>query len=131
MGEFVVRKFSDGKWSDESSPGDNPAAMMARAKAAGYRRKQLLAGEGDVHLTYIEMGPGFTVEPHSHNAREIIHILDGGLTPAGGGDELGTGDSLVIPAGHVYGFTCGGDGVKFLIFRPSAAGIDHVAAGSS
>jgi quercetin dioxygenase-like cupin family protein len=126
MTELLVRKFDDGEWADESTAGENPAEMMARAKESGYRRKRLLAGEGDVHLTYIEMGPGFTVDPHSHNAREVIHVLAGGLTPAGTADELTAGDSLVVPAGNVYGFTCGSEGVKFLIFRPSDAGISHV-----
>ena len=127
MSELLIRRFDDGKWADEAHEGDNPAEMMERAKASGYRRKSLLAGEGEVHLTYIEMGPGFTVDPHSHNAQEVIHVLDGGLTPAGSDSELTAGDSLVIPAGYVYGFTCGQRGVKFLIFRPSDAGIEHVS----
>src|SRR3954453_12474481 len=114
MSELLIRRFDDGDWADESHAGESPTEMMERAKASGYRRKQLLRGEGDVHLTYIEMGPGFTVDPHSHNAREVIHVLEGGLTPAGSQDELTAGDSLVIPAGYVYGFTCGREGVKFL-----------------
>jgi quercetin dioxygenase-like cupin family protein len=125
-GDLVVRRFSDAGWADQANEGDNSAERLARAKQAGYRRKQLLAGEGDVHLTYVRMGPGFTVDPHSHDAQEIIHIIGGSLTPDGSSDELTRGDSLVIPSGHIYGFRTGDDGVEFLIYRPRAAGIDHV-----
>jgi quercetin dioxygenase-like cupin family protein len=127
MSDLTVRRFETSEWSEEETKGDNTAEQLERARAGGYRRKRLLAGEGDVFLTHVEMGPGFVVEPHSHNAREVIHVLAGSLTPQGGGDELTTGDSIVIPAGHVYGFRCGKNGVKFLIFRPTQAGIDHVA----
>jgi quercetin dioxygenase-like cupin family protein len=122
----VIRRFEASEWSDQSKPGDNSEEMLERARAAGYRRKPLLTGEGDVFLTYVEMGPGFTVAPHSHDAQEIIHVIGGSLTPSGTDTELTTGDSVVIPAGHVYGFQCGDEGVKFLIFRPSEAGIAHV-----
>jgi quercetin dioxygenase-like cupin family protein len=77
-------------------------------------------------LTYVEMGPGWTVPPHSHTAKEIIHVLDGSLTPSGSDQPLGAGGSLVVGADVVYGFSCGPTGVKFLIYRQNDAAIKFV-----
>jgi hypothetical protein len=65
------------------------------------------------------------VESHAHSAAEVIHIVAGSLTPAGVDAPLTAGDSLVVPAGAEYGFRVGEEGVRFLIFRPSAATIAY------
>jgi quercetin dioxygenase-like cupin family protein len=124
MGQVEIRRFDSLPWSDDVVEGDD-GERMRRAAAQGYRRKPLLQGEQDVHLTHIQMGPGMEVEPHSHSAAEVIHVLAGSLTPHGADAALTAGDSLVVPAGADYGFRVGADGVKFLIFRPSAAAIAY------
>jgi quercetin dioxygenase-like cupin family protein len=126
MAGIEVRRFEELPWAENPAGGNTTDDQLERARAAGYRRKPLLAGEGDVHLTHVEMGPGMRVEPHSHSAVEAIHVVAGSLTPDGEA-PLAVGDSIVVPAGGVYGFTVGDEGVSFLIFRPSEASITHVS----
>lgn len=123
MDGLVVRRFEEIAWAEEEA-GDDPERLQA-AREAGFRRKRLLQGEGDTFMSYVEMGPGLTVDPHSHDSREIIHILAGSLRPVGSDDELTAGDSLVVPEGFSYGFRCGSEGVKFVVIRPSEAGIAY------
>ncbi len=123
MEELIIRRLASMPWAESSASVDDE--QLAAARAAGYRRKQILSGEGETFLIYVEMGPGFTVKPHSHDAGEVIHILDGSLTPSGYDEALIKGDSVVISAGQRYGFECGSAGVKFLIIRPADAGIDY------
>lgn len=125
MSGFSVHRFDDAHWRDQRAEGDNSDAMLERARASGYRRKPLITGDEGVFLTYIEMGPGFTVEPHSHDGGEVIHVLSGSLTPTGVAQPVGAGDSVIVPAGQVYGFRCGDEGVRFLIYRQVDAGISH------
>lgn len=126
MTGIEVRRFDELPWAENPAGGNTSDEQLARARASGYRRKPLLVGEGDVHLTHVQMGPGMRVEPHSHSAVEAIHVVAGSLTPDGEEAPLGPGDSIVVPAGGVYGFEVGPDGVSFLIFRPSEATITHV-----
>jgi quercetin dioxygenase-like cupin family protein len=130
MGGFSIQRFDELAWRDQRAEGDNRDEMLERARASGYRRKPLITGDEGVFLTYVEMGPGFTVEPHSHDGGEIIHVIGGSLTPAGVDEPVGPGDSIVVPAGQVYGFRCGEEGVRFLIYRQVDAGIAHVGAPS-
>jgi quercetin dioxygenase-like cupin family protein len=94
--------------------------MLERAIENGYRRKRLLERD-DAHLTYVEMGPGWVVPPHSHSTGEVIFLLEGSLTPDSTGEALHAGDSISVPAHASYGFTCGGEGVRFLVMRPGEA----------
>jgi quercetin dioxygenase-like cupin family protein len=126
MSGFSVHRFDEAAWRDQRTEGDNSDEMLERARAAGYRRKPLISGDESVFLTWVEMGPGFEVEPHSHDGSEVIHILSGSLTPTGLATPVGAGDSVVIPAGEIYGFRCGDEGVRFLIYRQVDAGIAHV-----
>jgi quercetin dioxygenase-like cupin family protein len=126
MGDVMISRFADGEWAEEGKPGENTTEQLERARRAGYRRKRLLAGEGGVFLTHVEMGPGFTVTPHTHDVQEVIHVVAGSLLPDGVDAELRAGDSLVVPAHAVYGFRVGAEGVTFLIYRPAAAGIVHL-----
>ena len=54
---------------------------------------------------------------HTHDHHELIVILDGGCTMLGGGPSLTAGDSMVLVAGHEYGFTAGDDGMTFMTIR--------------
>ena len=125
MGDIVIRRFDELAWTEDGPADADAAQRMAAAKAAGYKHKRLLAGEGDTYMNYVEMGPGFEVAAHSHDVREVIHVLGGSLTPEGTDRELGVGDSLVVPAGATYGFRCGSQGVRFIVMRPGDAAISY------
>ena len=45
-----------------------------------------------------------------------IHVSDGTV--------LDAGDTVVIPADHLYGFTVGDEGVRFLVVRAADAATD-------
>jgi hypothetical protein len=62
------------------------------------------------------------VPMHSHDHDELIVVLAGGCTMLGGGPTLGPKDSMVMRAGHTYGFTCGPEGMAFLTIRTAEAG---------
>ena len=103
-------------WPDEATSGA-PAALVAEAQRQGARRKFLARGEGGFHSQYAEFPPGYTVPMHSHDHDELIVVLAGGCTMLAGGPTLGASDSMVLPAGHEYGFTAGSDGMSFMTIR--------------
>ncbi len=125
MSDITIRRFSDLPWTADQPADTTDEARLAKATVAGYKHKRLLKGEGDTYLNYVEMGPGFEVAPHSHNAREVIHVLGGSLTPHSTDAELTSGDSLVVRAGASYGFRCGSEGVRFIVMRPADASIAY------
>ncbi len=64
------------------------------------------------------MPAGYEVPPHRHSAHELMVILDGSCTIAGG-PTLNAGDMAEVPADSEYGFTVGGDGIRFIVIRPN------------
>jgi quercetin dioxygenase-like cupin family protein len=72
------------------------------------------------------MPAGFDVPPHTHDTSELMVILEGSLEVSDG-THLITGDTAVIPAGHLYGFTVGPNGVRFLVTRNADAATDFIA----
>jgi quercetin dioxygenase-like cupin family protein len=66
------------------------------------------------------MPAGFEVPPHTHSVSELMVILEGSIEVSDG-TILDAGDTAVIPADHLYGFTVGGDGVRFLVTRTEDA----------
>jgi quercetin dioxygenase-like cupin family protein len=108
-------------WPDESTTGA-PRELVDQAQREGARRKFLARGEGGFHSQYSVFPPGYTVPEHSHDHDEMIVILAGGCTMLGGGPALGARDSMVLRAGHEYGFTAGDDGMTFVTIRTGAAG---------
>ena len=125
MGEPTFFKLSDVPWVDERSRADPaPEAMIAAAEASGARRKKLATGECGYFSQYSTMPPGFEVPPHSHNHDELFVILSGGCTFHSEDDpplELAAQDSAALSAGRKYGFTCGPDGMEFMVIRPGDA----------
>jgi len=103
-------------WPDEGASGA-PKELVAEAKRKGARRKFLARGEGGFHSQYSEFPGGYTVPLHSHDHDELIVVLDGGCTMLGDGPTLGRFDSMVLTAGHEYGFTAGPDGMTFMTIR--------------
>jgi mannose-6-phosphate isomerase-like protein (cupin superfamily) len=61
--------------------------------------------------------------PHSHDHAELMVILDGSMAFDDGTAtvELTRNDAATVTAGHVYGFTVGPGGVRFLLIRTGQA----------
>jgi len=113
-------------WPEENltgSPGNVPRELVEKAAKTGARRKFLARGEGGFHSQYSEFPGGFTIPPHSHDHDEMIILIDGSFTMLGGGPTLHARDSVVLRAGHEYGFTAGDAGMSFLTIRTGVASV--------
>jgi quercetin dioxygenase-like cupin family protein len=108
-------------WPAEE-PASAPAELVAEAKRLGARRKFLARGEGGFFSQISEFPAGYVVPMHTHDHHELIVILDGGCTMLGDGPSLTAGDSMVLVAGHEYGFTAGDDGMTFMTIRTGESG---------
>ena len=106
---------------DESASGA-PKALVDEAERKGARRKFLARGEGGFHSQVSWFPADYTVPPHRHDHDELIMVLDGSLTMLDGGPTLRPHDSMVLSAGHEYGFTAGEDGMTFLTVRTGVSG---------
>ena len=111
---FLV--LDDVPWPDEATSGA-PKELVEEARKKGAKRKFLARGEGGFHSQYSEFPPGYTVPMHSHDHDELIVLLSGSCTMLGGGPTLGPCDSMVLTAGHEYGFTAGDAGMCFMTIR--------------
>ena len=107
-------------WETAADQKAEVAALAAEADAAGARRARLTRGEHGFHSHISEMPAGFEVPPHTHSVSELMVILEGSIEVSDG-TILDAGDTAVIPADHLYGFTVGGDGVRFLVTRTEDA----------
>ena len=116
----IVRKLSELEWETKADQKAEVAALAAQADAIGARRSRLTTGQHGFHSHISEMPAGFDVPPHTHDISEHMTILDGSLNVSDG-TVLGPGDTTVIPANHLYGFTVGDEGVRFLVVRAADA----------
>ncbi len=73
-----------------------------------------------LHSQLSELPRGFEVPSHTHDAHELMVVLEGGCEVSGG-PELHAGDLAEIPAGTEYGFVVGSEGMRFLVVRPEAS----------
>jgi len=108
-------------WVDERKLGDAPLELIEEGERLGARRKMLAAGECGFHSQYSVMPAGYTVPSHSHNHDELFVVLSGGCTMHGDGREVHAHDSMAISAGSRYGFTCGPEGMTFVVVRRDRA----------
>ena len=122
----IVRHLSSLEWETKADQKAEVAALAAQADDVGARRSRLTTGEHGFHSHISEMPPGFEVPPHTHDIGEHMTILDGSLHVSDG-TVLATGDTVVIPANHLYGFTVGDQGVRFLVVRAADAATDFNA----
>lgn len=122
----IVRHLAALEWETKADQKAEVAALAAQADDVGARRSRLTTGQHGFHSHISEMPPGFEVPPHTHDISEHMTILDGALHVSDG-TVLTTGDTVVIPANHLYGFTVGDQGVRFLVVRAADAATDFTA----
>ena len=116
----IVRHLATLEWETKADQKAEVAALAAQADDLGARRSRLTTGQHGFHSHISEMPAGFDVPPHTHNISEHMTILTGSLNVSDG-TVLATGDTVVIPANHRYGFTVGDQGVRFLVVRAADA----------
>lgn len=116
----IVRHLATLEWETKADQKAEVAALAAQADDVGARRSRLTTGQHGFHSHISEMPAGFDVPPHTHNISEHMTILTGSLNVSDG-TVLATGDTVVIPANHLYGFTVGDEGVRFLVVRAADA----------
>lgn len=119
----IFRHLATLEWETAKDQKAEVAALAAQADEVGARRSRLTTGQHGIHSHISEMPPGFDVPPHTHDVSELMVVLDGSITVSDG-TELGAGDIAVIPANHLYGFTVGPAGVRFLVARMADAATD-------
>jgi quercetin dioxygenase-like cupin family protein len=110
------------EWVDERRLGTAPLELVEEAERLGARRKLLASGEGGFYSQYSVMPAGYVVPPHSHDHDELFVVLEGSCTLEGNERPLRAHDSIVLRAGAPYGFTCGREGMTFLVVRSGDAG---------
>jgi quercetin dioxygenase-like cupin family protein len=118
--EPIVRHLAALEWETKADQKAEVAALAEQADATGARRSRLTTGQHGFHSHISEMPAGFEVPPHTHDISEHMTVLDGALHVSDG-TVLGPGDTVVIPADHLYGFTVGDEGVRFLVVRAADA----------
>mgnify|MGYP006230334787 CR=1 FL=1 len=116
----IYRHLGEIEWETKADQKAEVAALAATADELGARRSRLTTGQHGFHSHISEMPAGFEVPPHTHDISEHMTILDGSIDVSDG-TTLGAGDTVVIPANHLYGFTVGDDGVRFLVVRAADA----------
>ncbi|MGH9033617.1 MAG: TetR family transcriptional regulator [Acidimicrobiia bacterium] len=119
--EPVLFKVEELPWPDETTTGA-PHELVEEARRKGAKRKFLARGEGGFHSQYSTFPPGYTVPPHSHDHDEMMVVLAGSCTVLDDGPGLRAHDSIVLHAGHEYGFRTGDDGMTYLTIRTGASG---------
>jgi quercetin dioxygenase-like cupin family protein len=74
-------------------------------------------GPTEPRLFEVKFPPGTKVEPHAHDADEIIVVTEGEIHF--GKQVYGVGSSVFIPKLTLYSFQAGPEGLTFLNFRPT------------
>jgi quercetin dioxygenase-like cupin family protein len=104
-------------------PGEALRPVLAQLAEAGVRpgigEQNLVLfsepGETGLSLVYVWFKSHYLLPPHSHNCDCLYYVLQGELHI--GSRVLHKGDGLFVPAGHVYSYEAGPDGVEVLEFR--------------
>jgi quercetin dioxygenase-like cupin family protein len=96
-------------------------SLVADAQRSGARRKYLAKGEGGFYTQISWFPAGYTVPLHAHDHNEMIMVLEGSLMLLDDGPTLHQHDSMVLEAGHKYGFTAGDEGMTFVTVRSGQA----------
>jgi mannose-6-phosphate isomerase-like protein (cupin superfamily) len=87
----------------------------------GYASKVLFesGGTNGFSLIYAWFKGNFPLTAHLHNADCLYFVIGGELTLGKGvaNEIVRAGDGFFVPAGHMYGYTAGPEGVEVLEFR--------------
>jgi mannose-6-phosphate isomerase-like protein (cupin superfamily) len=89
--------------------------------SAGYSSRVLFesGGANGFSLIYAWFKKNFPLTAHLHNA-DCLYFVMGGELALGKGvatEIVRAGDGFFVPAGHMYGYTAGPEGVEILEFR--------------
>lgn len=125
--KIEIRRASEGRELMEAmyfGPMDE-AQMQGLTKlveadyANGFVVKVLFSSEAlGLSLTYSWFKPGFPLPRHSHSADCLYYVISGEMHF--GEEVLGAGDCMHVPAGALYTFETGPDGVEFIEYRQAA-----------
>jgi mannose-6-phosphate isomerase-like protein (cupin superfamily) len=87
----------------------------------GYSSRVLFesGGTNGFSLVYAWFKSNFPLTAHLHNADCLYFVMAGELALGKGvaGETVRAGDGFFVPAGHMYGYTAGPEGVEVLEFR--------------
>lgn len=88
--------------------------------AAGAKVTVLFKGSGPnaLSLVHARFGPGYRLPRHSHSADCLYYVVSGEMRM--GDDKMGAGDAIFVPAGSLYTFETGPEGLEFVEFRKAA-----------
>ena len=89
--------------------------------ADGYSSRVLFesGGTNGFSLIYAWFKKNFPLTAHLHNADCLYFVMGGELALGKGvaSEIVRAGDGFFVPAGHMYGYTAGPEGVEVLEFR--------------
>lgn len=112
-------KSMEGVYSPEVLAGLNK--LYEAGVSDGYSSRVLFesADTNGFSLIYAWFKGNFPLTAHLHNADCLYFVIGGELTLGKGvGSEIvRVGDGFFVPAGHMYGYTAGPEGVEILEFR--------------
>ena len=111
MGKSIIMHINEAPWIlGQPSPPDGPWVEGSQ-----------LFGDLDtgpwVHISNLEAN--HVTPAHSHSQDEVIYIVAGEITM--GNRACGPGTVIYVERDTAYGFTVGGEGVRFLNIRPGLA----------
>jgi mannose-6-phosphate isomerase-like protein (cupin superfamily) len=117
----------------------DPAAMLHPAVLRGLQQMReddgppgaaamVLFSSESMHVSYAWFKSGYPLPLHSHDA-DCYYLIVGGSMKVGG-EVLGKGDGVLIPAGAPYTVTALDEGVEFIEFRNSEDYDTHFRAKS-
>jgi hypothetical protein len=118
-----IQKVEDLKWEFTRETG--PDDVKANFEHIWKQYDEDRGDESCIHqwgtdtlpqLFEVKLAPNYHALPHAHEQNEVMFILGGEMRV--GNDVLKPGSSLMVPAGVLYSFIAGGEGVHFLNFRP-------------
>ena len=72
----------------------------------------------NAQVSVILHGKGMSSPSHSHTVDEVILLLEGDMTLEGRDPRLPAGSVIFLGAHSAYGFTCGDEGVRWIMIRP-------------
>jgi hypothetical protein len=110
-------------------PWQRSEAKQVDGRAAAVSHKKFRAEGHPAEVVLVDWGAGFRADAHSHEADEVICILDGEITI--GDQTYGAGTNVFITKHTVYGpLVAGPQGVRFLNLRTAHdRGAQPVSAG--